>query len=41
MQEVNSSAVNLASGVYFYSIDAKSTEGENNFRLIKKMLLLK
>ncbi len=32
---------NLSSGVYFYTIEAISLDGENNFRSTKKMILLK
>ncbi|GAB6283616.1 MAG: hypothetical protein STSR0008_24000 [Ignavibacterium sp.] len=34
-------AANISSGVYFYSIEAKSLDGENNFRAVKKMLMVK
>jgi hypothetical protein len=31
----------LSSGVYFYSIEANSTDGKQSFRVTKKMVLLK
>jgi hypothetical protein len=39
--EVNFGANNLSSGVYFYSIVANSTSNRQDFRSVKKMLLLK
>jgi peptidoglycan/xylan/chitin deacetylase (PgdA/CDA1 family) len=39
--EVSFSSLGFASGVYFYSIEAKSTDGKQSFRETKKMLLLK
>ena len=39
--EVNFSTNGLASGVYFYTIEAKSVDGKGSFRDTKKMLLLK
>jgi hypothetical protein len=39
--EGNFNASGLASGVYFYSIKAASTDGKNNFNSVKKMLMLK
>jgi hypothetical protein len=39
--EVNFSADNLSSGVYFYSIVAGSTSNKQEFKSVKKMLLLK
>ncbi len=39
--EVNFNTTGLASGVYFYMIDAKSVDGKNEFRDTKKMILLK
>ncbi len=39
--EVNWSAANLSSGVYIYSIEAESVEGTNQFRDLKKMILLR
>jgi len=39
--QVNFSAENLTSGVYFYSINASAINGEKNFSSVKKMLLLK
>jgi len=38
--EVNFNAVNLSSGVYFYQIIANSLDGKQNYKSIKKMLLL-
>ncbi|MHB1686042.1 MAG: carbohydrate-binding protein [Ignavibacteriaceae bacterium] len=38
---INFNADNIASGVYFYSIYAKSIENGKEFRSIKKMVLLK
>ena len=39
--EVNFNTNGLASGVYFYMIEAKSLDGKNEFRDTKKMILLK
>ena len=39
--EVNFNTNRLASGVYFYLIYAKSTDGKSEFRDTKKMVLLK
>jgi len=39
--EVSFNTTGLASGVYFYMIDAKSIDGKNEFRDTKKMVLLK
>jgi len=39
--EVNFKTTGLASGVYFYMIEAKSIDGKNEYRETKKMLLLK
>ncbi len=39
--EVNFNTTGLASGVYFYMIEAKSIDGKNEFRDTKKMMLLK
>jgi hypothetical protein len=39
--EVQFNGSRLASGVYFYSLEANSTDGKQNFRETKKMLLLK
>ncbi len=38
---VNFNTTGLASGVYFYIIQAKSVDGKNEFRDVKKMVLLK
>lgn len=35
------SANNLPSGVYFYKIEAKSTDGSNDYSTLKKMIILK
>jgi hypothetical protein len=40
-QEINFNASLLPSGVYFYSIQANSTNGNHNCSFTKKMLLLK
>lgn len=37
----NSSGTNVASGMYFYSLIAKSADGKSTFTNIKKMMLLK
>jgi len=39
--EVNFNTNGLASGVYFYMIEAKSIDGKHEFRDVKKMVLLK
>jgi hypothetical protein len=39
--ELNFNSSGLASGVYFYSIKAISTDGKNDFSAIKKMMLIK
>ena len=39
--EVNFNTNRLASGVYFYLLEAKSIDGKNEFRDVKKMVLLK
>ncbi len=39
--EVVFNAANLASGVYFYTIDVKSTDGKKNFQSAKKLILMK
>ncbi len=39
--EVNWNAGNNASGIYFYKIEAKSTDGKNNYTSVKKMLMVK
>ena len=39
--EVNWNASKLASGVYFYSIEATSAEAGKDFAIVKKMMLLK
>ncbi len=39
--EENYDASNLSSGIYFYSIIATATDGKNDFRSVKKMILLK
>jgi hypothetical protein len=39
--EVNFNAGNLSSGIYYYSISAASTEGNKEFREVKKLMLLK
>jgi hypothetical protein len=33
--------MNLSSGIYFYSLDAKSSDGRNTYRSVKKFILLK
>ena len=38
---LNFNSSGLASGIYFYSIKAVSTNGKNNFTAVKKMMLLK
>ncbi|GJQ61326.1 MAG: hypothetical protein SCALA702_03790 [Melioribacteraceae bacterium] len=39
--EFSWSATNLPSGVYFYKIEAKSTNGANDYSTLKKMIILK
>jgi hypothetical protein len=39
--EINFNSSGLASGIYFYSIKAFSTDGKNDFNTVKKMILLK
>ena len=39
--EVTFNAANLASGIYFYTIDVKSTDGKRNFQSAKKLILMK
>jgi len=39
--ETSFNASNLASGVYLYSIEAKSLESANGFKTVKKMMLIK
>jgi Secretion system C-terminal sorting domain len=39
--EINFTSPGLASGIYFYSIKAISTDGKNDFIAVKKMILLK
>jgi hypothetical protein len=39
--EVNWDASNFASGIYFYSINAVPTEGNDIFQSVRKMILLK
>ena len=39
--EINFNSSGLASGIYFYSIKAVSTDGKNDFSAVKKMILLK
>lgn len=39
--QVDISFNNMASGIYFYVIDAKQINGEGKFREAKKMLLVK
>ena len=38
---VNFNASTLASGVYIYTIDAKSVDGAKNYSSVKKMMLVK
>ncbi|MBN1300009.1 MAG: T9SS type A sorting domain-containing protein [Melioribacteraceae bacterium] len=38
---INFNASNLASGVYFYNIEAKSVDGSKDFNIVKKMMLVK
>ena len=39
--EINFNTTGLASGVYLYTIEAKSTDGKSEYRNTKKMVLLK
>jgi hypothetical protein len=39
--EINFNSSGLASGIYFYSIKALSSDGKNDFSAVKKMILLK
>ncbi|MGE5683271.1 MAG: choice-of-anchor V domain-containing protein [Bacillota bacterium] len=39
--QVSFNASNLSSGIYFYSIDAKAADGDESFKYIRKMSLLK
>ncbi len=39
--EVEWSAKNLSSGIYIYSMNAESADGQQNFNSIKKMMLIK
>lgn len=39
--DFNTTGLNLASGIYFYSIEASASNGEKSFRETKKMVLLK
>jgi hypothetical protein len=39
--EINFNSSGLASGIYFYSIKAVSSDGKNDFSAVKKMILLK
>ena len=39
--EINFNSSGLASGIYFYSIKALSSDGKNNYTAVKKMILLK
>jgi len=39
--EINFNSSGLASGIYFYSIKAVSSDGKNDYRAVKKMMLLK
>jgi photosystem II stability/assembly factor-like uncharacterized protein len=39
--EINFNSSGLASGIYFYSIRAVSSNGKNDFNAVKKMILLK
>ncbi|GJQ61889.1 MAG: hypothetical protein SCALA702_09420 [Melioribacteraceae bacterium] len=38
---VNFNASNLSSGIYFYSIEASAVDGSDNFKEVRKMMLLK
>ena len=39
--ELNFNSSGLASGIYFYSMNAVSSDGNNNFIAVKKMIILK
>ncbi|MDP2365612.1 MAG: T9SS type A sorting domain-containing protein [Ignavibacteria bacterium] len=39
--QANFNGSHLASGIYFYSIVASSTDGSHNYKQIKKMILMK
>ena len=39
--ELKFNSTGLASGIYFYSIKAVSTDGKNNFNAVKKMIIIK
>jgi len=39
--EINWNASNVASGIYFYSMEAVPTDGSNSFRSVRKMILIK
>jgi hypothetical protein len=39
--EVQFNAANFASGIYIYTIEAKSVAGDKSFSSVKKMVLLK
>jgi trimeric autotransporter adhesin len=39
--DVTWNASNKASGIYFYTIEAKSADGKNSFNSVKKMMLVK
>jgi len=39
--DVSWNAGSIASGIYFYMIDAKAVDGKNNYTSVKKMLLLR
>ena len=39
--EINWDAGNVASGIYFYSIEAIPVDGSEFFRSVRKMILLK
>jgi len=39
--DYNWNASNLASGIYIYTIEAKSVAGDKNFSSVKKMILMK
>ncbi|RPI72501.1 MAG: T9SS C-terminal target domain-containing protein, partial [Ignavibacteriales bacterium] len=41
IQTVSFNAKDLASGIYFYKIDVKSSEGKQSFSETRKMLLMK
>jgi hypothetical protein len=39
--EINFDGSKLSSGIYFYSISAKSVDGKNIYNTVRKMILLK